>query len=265
MKSSCHNSRTLIATHFRAGYATTVVNNLTSAHSIKANCEQDFSTPLLKDAHELFLSCKRINNDSNEIDCNRNYASENDSSVEVIIFDPQFSETELSTVNNEAIQKDSSLVCNEVVKKTKCRHCIKTLETTSNTDTEAINSDTEHKLIKYPSDVFIHNFKIIICGIKEVLPHICADKCVKKKLLDHIGNIETKKMGCSKHYEEVGMIFKEHCATYGILTFCKNVNDLLSGKNETLPPDFNFIEERAYIFHQKNKRIGKHSDIFNSD
>lgn len=241
------------------------VNNLTSSHSAKTNCEQDFSKPLLKDAHELFLKSNRVNydkgdnpiNDINNINCNDNETSKTAEFGSIIIFDPIFSENEISTANTEALENVSSLVCQKIVKAIKCEQCIATLETSS-----ANIESNKHNGLKYPSSLFIHNFKETICGINQVLPHICAERCVKKQLLDCIARIQTKKMGCSKHSEEVRLKFMEHCAAYGIIAFCKNINDLLNGKNTILPPDFNSLEELAYIFHKKKKHIGKQSDVF---
>ena len=69
-------------------------------------------------------------------------------------------------------------------------------------------------------------------------------------------------MKCVNHHEIVQLKFKEQTAFYGIVTFTKNINDLLSGKNKTLPPNFNYLEELAFIYKTTKKEIGKYSDIF---
>lgn len=252
---SCQNSSSLISVHFRAAYGTTFIKNLSSAHSIKCNCEPDSSTPLLTDLNKFFLN---YNNDVNETDINSHDSDSDDDDV-AIVFDPlhTFSNNEISFINNEALSNVSSSVCDKMLKITKCLNCRKTLETPLNPN-DHYDSDTP----KHPSDIFKDNFKKLVCGMNDVLPNICVEKCLRRKLVEQLDKIEIHKMGCIKHHEIVESNFKEQTAFYGIVTFTKNINDLLSGKNIILPPDFNHLEELAYIFNQKKKHIGKHSDIF---
>lgn len=155
---------------------------------------------------------------------------------------------------------DSSLICDKILKTTKCVSCRKTLESPSNINDH--DSTDEHDTPKRPSDIFNINFKRIVFGLNDVLPEICAEKCLKRKLLEELHKIEIHKMGCPKHHLEVAAKLKHETAFYGIVTFIKSINDLLCGKNQTLRPGFNYVEELAHIFYQKKKRIGKHSDIF---
>lgn len=254
VRSCCQNTSSLIATHYRSAYVTMFINNLSSAHSIKSNCEPDMSSPLLTKVHRFFLNYN-IAEEANGADPNESFDDD-------IIFDPlhNFCHSDVSLINNEDLSNESSIICDKMLKITKCASCRKTLETPlSNNEKDNTNV---HDTPKRPSDIFNINYKLIVSGINDVLPDICAEKCLKSKLLEQLDKIEILKIGCSKHYEELASKFKEQTASNEIFTFTKNINDLLSGRNKTLPTSFNDVQELAYIFYQKKKRIGKHSDIF---
>ncbi len=257
VRSRCHNSSSLIAAHFRAAYASTFVTNFSSVHSMKSNCEQDISTPLLTKAHEFYLKYNNVvqRNDSNADD---SIDDGNNSDV----FDPlhNFTDNDFNVINSEAISYVSSSVCDKMLKIIKCSDCRETLEASMIDDT--VNFE-ECDIPKQPSDLFNTNFRKLLCGMNDVLPDICAEKNLRKKLIDQLDKIEILSMGCSEHCEEVETNMKEQTAFYGIVTFTKNVNDLLSGKTRVLASNYNYVEELAFIFCQKNKKIGKHSDIFN--
>lgn len=268
LRSCCQNRSSLIAIHFRSAYATTFVNNLASAHSIKSNCEPDFSKPLLTDMQELFLNdkCKEseeINDKEKENDCdltsNLN-CSKNDGyeyDYDPISVNIQISAKEIDSINSirdQALANASNVVCDKLLQVTKCQKCRETLETTAFHDSQ--------NTANFPSTLFIKNFTNVVNAINIILPSICEQKLLKKKLLKYIDDdIDVEQMGCSKHYMEVELKFKDYCSVYGILTFCKNINDLLSGKNQNLARDCNIIEESAHKFYQKKKHIGKHSEV----
>lgn len=247
IRSCCHSS-CVIPTHFRAAYVTTFVNNLSSAHSIKSNCEPDVSVPLLTEVHRIFLNYDIVEDvdDSDHSD-----AEEDDQ----LIFDPlhNFSNTKIKESSNEAV----SNICDSLLKTIKCKNCRKMLETSS-----ILNDHDILDVPKHPSGIFNNNFKKILSGISDVLPTICAEKFLKRKLLQELDKIEIDKMGCFKHCDEVETKFKEQTAVSQIVAFTKNVNDLLSGKKNTLTHQANCVEQLAFQFNQKKKNIGKHSDIF---
>lgn len=263
---SCCNSSSLIATHFRATYATVFVNNLKSSHSIKSNCEEDLSTPLLTEVQELFLN---DDDDANERENECGLNDENGDDMEIdgyvydydpIITDLKYSEQEMK-LDDDAIPNVSSSVCNKMFEVIKCEKCRKTLETSYDLNDSKINSDSDITL-KHPSVLFVDNVKSVFSFIKFVLPRICEEKRLKEKLIKYLDNVKIIEMGCPKHHAGVEFIFKERSSMYAILLFCKNVNHFLCGKNVTLPPDCNEIEEKAHTFYNKKQNIGKHSDIF---
>ena len=181
---SCQNSSSLIATHFRAAYGTTFIKNLSSAHSIKSNCEPDTSTPLLTNLRNFFLNYDKVvvETDSNESD-----TSDGDDCNESVIFDPlhNFSNNDVNFITSEAISNVSSLVCDKMLKIIKCKNCRKTLE---------ICFKPGDETVKHPSDVFKKNFEKLLSGINDVLPVICVEKCLRKKLLEQMDKIEIDEM-----------------------------------------------------------------------
>lgn len=253
---SCQNSSSLIAMHFRAAYGTTFIKNLSSAHSIKSNCEADKSTPLLTNLRNFFLKYDVVEEtETNSSD----YDTDDDDEDDKIVFDPLhiFTNNDINFIDNEALKNVSSSICDKMLKITKCPNCRKTLETSYNP-----NDQCDSETLKHPSDLFNNNFQKLVSGMNDVLPNICVEKHLRKRLMEQLNKIVLDKMGCIKHHKEVEENFKEQTSFYGIVTFTKNINDLLNGKNTILPPNFNQIEELAYIFKAKKKHIGKHSDIF---
>lgn len=274
---ACQNSSSLVPMHFRSAYATLFVSNQASSHSIKSNCEPDMSKPLLTEMHDVFLSdgkrceCQTNENDTrkccesvecegekrrdsvdSDFICNTN-GFKNDGyeyDYDPISVGMKFSQKEVTSVNS--ISDAANTVCSKLLKVTKCPNCKDTIETRSK-DKHTIN---------HPSDLFKINFQTVLSAINNILPQICEEKFVKKKLLKYIDeDVNIEVMGCYQHHEEVMLKFMEYSSTWGILTFCKDVNYLLSGKNLQLPKNYNFIEENAFKFRETNKRIGKHSDV----
>lgn len=214
VRSCCHNSLSLIATHFRASFTTVFMNNL-SSHSIKSNCEPDSSIPFLTDIHRLILQnnnaqtgiltnthhniLQNNNGESNTTD----YVEDNTNShvtnivdefenenYDPIIFEPQFSECELNSINEEAISNLSKLVFDKLLEATKCDECRLTLLTSKNG-------------IKFPSNAFFKNFENVFCIINESLQYICAENFLKKKILNSLQNVELKEMGCREHLTHI--------------------------------------------------------------
>lgn len=243
--------------HFRAAYGTTFIKNLTSAHSIKSNCEADTSTPLISNLRNFFLNYNIV--DSVDLNENDSDDEEDDERCSDDTFDPlhNFSVADVNFISSEAIANACGSICEKMLKITKCINCRKTLEMPWQKSDKSVS-----ETLKQPSDILKNNFRKLVHGINDVLPNICVEKCLKRKLLEQLEKIEIDAIGCEEHNEVVGSNFKKQTALYGIVTFTKNVNDLLSGKIKTLPPNYNYLEELAHIFYKKKKRIGKQSDIF---
>lgn len=239
---------------FRSGYTTIILNNLTSSKSRSTNCEQDGSSALLTDVHDLIVQ-RMTNMDSQ-------HQHHTDASFQdIITFDPQFTKAELSFFEHESLSKNSNLICSKVVARSFCENCRRTLLCSG-------PSTTGYDL-QYPSPIFIALFQKVYRIAIQVVPSFSEEKLLKKIL-----TIEVKKklieendgkgVGCADHNEEIFDTIIDCTIVYAITVFCKNVNNFLYGKVRELPLDANPIEELAHEFWKKKKRIGKHSDIFSA-
>lgn len=239
---------TMTPRQFRSGYTTIILNNLTSSKSKSSNCEQDDSFALLNDVHELIA--KRMESFA---------PAETDHPVapfqDVIMFDPQFTKTELNFFELESLSKTSNLICEKVATRSFCENCRSTLLSSSENDSE------------YPTPTFTTFFQKVFRVAVQIIPSFAEEKLLKKIVVSEVKKVLTggddgKGIGCVDHNKEIVDTTVECTVIYAITVFCKNVNDLLYGKLRELPSDPNHIEELAHEFWKKKKRIGKHSDIF---
>lgn len=169
---------------------------------------------------------------------------------DIIVFDPEFEKNELNFNESEALSHASNLILQKLMKFTSCEECKNRLQLLEENATETL---------------FIQNCKKILCGLNEVIPHICAEKSLKKKLIEHIQSIKIDIIGCLEHNDEIERKMKELCSLNAINAFCYDINNLLSGKTDTLPITYNPMQKLAYDMKQKKKNIGKYTDIFNQN
>lgn len=241
-----------IASHYRSAYTTMVINNLTCQSSVGSNCEEDKFIPLLSNINEMVLDYQEQteqtddDNKENEVDM-----------LEAIVFDTLFGEKELNFVETESISNQSSVICQKIMQLTNCDDCKSSLQEPS------VLLEKSGMDIISPSQAFKTQFETVFCGLNIVIPHLCFEKSVKKKVLSHIETIQVSSIGCVEHCNEMAKIFKDLTANYALKRFCTNINSILSGKTSILPLNPNIIQEKALIFRLKRKRIGKYSDIFN--
>lgn len=253
------------------------INNITGTNSLHSNCEQDQSISILENMHEFVLGCKKEPlKDAMDVDefiaydpnCDGEYDHEYydiDEMVvfvpecdeemneiesraayheELIVFDPETANETLSFLEGEALHLASCSIFQKLMKFTHCLECKNVLQTTEIT--------------------FIQNCMNVLRKLSQIIPHLCVEYSLKKKLISNIESITTEAMGCPEHDLEKTLKMKELSAGYVIQSFCDDVNRFLSGKINVLPYNNNHIQELAIIHKRKNKRIGKHSDIFNS-
>lgn len=174
----CQSTK-LVEMHFRSAYATSFINNLASAHSIKSNCEADSAKPLLSEMQDFFFSeSERVENECGQeenmddcvFDCKLNKIGFKNDGYEYD-YDP-------ISVNVKFSEKDeivkftnaSHSVCDKLFKVIKCLACRETLKT------KTIPND-----ICKPTDLFKQNFAEVNNLINIILPQICEQKFVKKK------------------------------------------------------------------------------------
>lgn len=257
IKSNCQVSKTPIPIHFRSGYITSILNNLTSSNSLKSNCEKDASTSLLNDFQTFILNHKKLvtSDDKDISDKNENFCGEYDFS-ETIVFEPEVSEEELNFVENEEMTFISSLICDRLLQGTRCKECTNNIQTFSKESAHHI-IETSSIAISYPSETFISNLKKLMCAINYLLPEMCTKTPLKKSLVDDIKNIILDKMGCEEHNELLKVEFINLTAHYAITTFCKNINDLLSGKTKILSDKLKEVQiyKVAFAYRKKNKKL----------
>lgn len=282
---SCNQSNKPTAREYRIGYGTMTINNITGTNSLRSNCEQDTSTSILTNIHEFILDCNDeaskgmmeidefIAFDPNcELESDQLHVGIDDMIVfdpepddedmdliesvvipdngnvdELILFDPQFDDETLNYFENEAILRDSTVICQKLMKFNHCVECKDVLQTTETS--------------------IVRNCMNVLSGLNITIPHFCSEKSLKTKLLAKIESIETGVMGCSDHDLEMIQKMKELSADRAITSFCYDINSFLSGKKEALPLNYNHIQKLAfsqYDSKRKKKKIGKYSDIFNA-
>lgn len=169
VKSSCQNSKAPIPMHFRTGYATMIINNITGSNSLNANCEPDLSVPLLNNVHAFFLDYKHKKSTKSNSGSSH---SDETNILEAIIFDPQFTESELKYTEKQAICDSSNLIYNKLLQATACQECRNNLQYSSNNSGDVC--------VNNPSTAFIINFQQIFSKINQMIPDICSEKSLKK-------------------------------------------------------------------------------------
>lgn len=250
VKSCCQIACTPTLRQFTAGYGTMIFNNLIGAKSLSANCEEDSSVALLNNVDDL------IQEFNSKTESNVNETQQN-SLFDVVVCDPQFEKRELNFFENESLSYTSNVICAKIVKCMFCKNCECNLQTDSN----------------YPSPDFVKKFEIISDIAMQIIPIFSSEKKLIKIVSEEVKKIynekvetneveETGVLGCVEHEKEVTEKLYKFTIAHGLDIFCRNVNDLLTGKIKVLPKDPNGIQELAHSFWLKKKRIGKHSDLF---
>lgn len=220
------------------------------------NCEVDASVPLLNNVHDLILDYKKNARSPDDERIDEDIDREN--GHQDIIIDPLFSVQDMHFVEDKALSYESSNICRKLLQLTNCEDCINTIHYADHLS--EINEDYISSGI--PTPTFNQNFKNLVRVINDIIPLLCSQKCLKLKILSHINMLELDKIGCPHHETTVTQKLKELCVHFGIISFCKNINNILTGKVKSIPAHANNMEKLAYSFNEKRKNIGKHSDIF---
>ncbi len=281
---TCNQTKKATPRGFRTGYATMTINNITGSNSLRSNCERDSSTSILSNIHEFILDHDKkgfvdmdtddcivfdpmyesgpdevengvndffvYNPDSDEeMDlANCKVVSKSNDVNELIIFDPQIEDVELDSFGDTCISQSSRVICQKLARLIKFNQCI---ECKTN--------------LKTDENVLLQNCSKVLCSLNEIIPHICTENNLKKKLIGKISSIDT--LGCQNHNLEINLKIKELCVDHAINAFNHNINQFLSGKVDALPANCNHIQKLAFAAYdqkRKKKKIGKYSDIFNS-
>lgn len=170
----------------------------------------------------------------------------------MIVYDVEYDEKELYFLEDRAIFQTSMLICQKLMKFSRCEQCKTHLQSCA----EA-NDMTETET------VFFRNCKAILCYLNALIPDICHEKSLKKKINNLMQSIETDPIGCQDHNSEMIQKMKDVCVEQSIENFCCDINSFLSKKTRTLPDNYNHMQKLAFDHRIKKKKIGKYSDLFN--
>lgn len=194
------------ARDFRCAYSTSILNNITTKHSINANCEADKDRPLLKNLKILFNLENKTDNVSNnasnaadrdeqilqnpqEPGKNTNNDNGGESMLNLDSSDDDSSDVEEQDFSeNEALNCVSGLVSKKLLAKLKCASCSDTVKFEGKClehDIIRKQSATAPGMI-LPKVEFINLVKSIILKVKKMLPVMCAEENLMQKLLSGI-------------------------------------------------------------------------------
>lgn len=255
IRSNCQAAVAPIASHYCSAFTTIIINNLISADSLNANCKKDSATALLTDIHDYILGLKK-NTDHDQSNIPINIASILDVDDD-IIFEPESIDYDVDFIETEPMCYMSSMsvtslcgtVCREILLKTDCSDCKIKMQAVENT--------------MYPSAIFIENFKTLFTYASSYVPYFCHEKSLKKVLMFYLNkNVDCGAVGCFIHNQEIISEMKELTVSYCLVNFCKEINQLLHGKNKVLPRNPSFMHVNALEYRKKRSKIGKHSDKF---
>lgn len=250
-KSYCNCGKNPIPLQYRTAYTTVIVNNLVGPISLDANCEDDKAVALLSDIDSLLLD--REENIQNE-------PTIEDDVLETIVFDPIFVEEELTFIENQSVSRAGSVVCAKILQTIGCNECKRVIRFGPNSSLSL--SELNENCLARPSKEFQTQFHKIFSAVNQVLPDLCAEKSILKKTVESISSVKISGIGCLEHESELSDKLKKCITNYALIHFCNNVNNIFTGKIFALPLNANVIQEKAYKFVLKHKRIGKYTDIF---
>lgn len=254
-----------------------IINNITGTNSMKTNCQPDDSTAILTNIHEFISLCREqphdpiyLSNPEPKISGRQNSFvdsadAETDDIDSLIYFDPeiendfrstialneaddslnsQFLETNVDLGQLTSISNDGSRICQKVLKTLTCEDC------------------------KNNVDLMDHNAALM--SVEKLLDHlnktiadICSQDFIKKKLLNSVHEMTVHVIGCPDHIDVIDRKVKNFAVDQVLLSFCNNVNHILSGKIDTLPENPNLIQKLAFEHRVKKRGIGKYTDKFN--
>lgn len=257
---------------YRTGYTTMLLNNISTTNSLQSNCQPDQSTAMLPNIHEFITEFKNQPLQSfepktqnitpsvvfdPEVEMMPNYALNT-----MILFEPQIDESgadagheeeinlglgaagaEVRVIDTQTISNFCSRICQKLIKTTKCMECKDIFQLMDENDA-------------------ILSVEQIYRRVNETIPTICHEAPLKKKLLEHIQPQSVHIVGCAEHTEEIEIKTKSLIIDDVIRSFCNDINKILANKTQSLPDDYNDVQEIALAHRNKNKGIGKYSDIF---
>lgn len=251
-----HGSRNVSPTPsgFESAFASLLINNLSSNHSVGSNCEEDDC----KIFQSMDCLLKKDLNDS--ISTEINYIDFDDINCEIIDFNDKR--------RNPRIISQLSYVTGYVLKKAKqkvfknCKKCKELLF--NNNDATELNEyirirefSSSLKSLTYPSENTIKLFS----AIQDVLTSILKKKSELPSLKSYMTTIlytviDFNFLTCPDHRKELIEFIFEFGSRFFINNWCREVNFLLNG-TRTEKADTDIIKELASDYYQKrhNKKM----------
>lgn len=134
-----------------------------------------------------------------DIDCDEN-EDEFDDEDDIIELDKDMVEldvdiegVDLDFLTNGALDYESSNVCKDILLTTKCETCKDTLESYCPLTQHGVikqlefTPDSENRMFTYPTLAFMSNFKLLFKKVEILLPFICHESFISRKLMSSLG------------------------------------------------------------------------------
>lgn len=214
---------------------------------IRSNCQDDKGFSLLQDVFDMYDLDFEENEDGFEDD------------EDIIELDLENGEEIFNFLCDEALVFDSAKVCRNVLLSTKCIDCKNTFEAHCPLSGHGIlkKCDTEdNRIFTYPTVLFMAKFKLLFKKVQTVLPFICHEKLLSKKLITYLDNETLEGLGCYNHRADISEKIKKETVKLNIEVFRKEINNILVKKN--LEPLENQHDIYNKAFKAQKKGAGKH-------
>lgn len=259
-----------------------VINNITGTNSLYSNCQPDDSKAILSNIHDFITVCQEQPHDPvpypvlDSLDCaNASLFAESESDEwdecdSMIYFEPeveddqsvsivpdirskadetihqhsQFLETNPDFSEPNVISSQTNRICQKIYKATSCEECRENFEL------------MDH-------DATLLSVEKLLRSLDKSIAGICYHDSIKKKLINSIQDTNIHFVGCPEHIDVLERKVKSLAVDQIVLSFCSNINKILSGKINILPDKPSLIQRLAFEHRNKKKGIGKFSDKFN--
>lgn len=247
-----------------------IINNITGTNSLKSNCQPDNSKAMLTNIHEFISSYEEQPTEHPSVDpilmgCDNLGDNENmflQSGSDMELFDSIIfidSETEDQGIQSGAdqpvtecaeknaavaTQYDASRICQKIFKVTTCKECRQNFDLMDRNS--ALSSVQE-----------------LLSVLNRNVAEMCTLESIKKTLIHSVQGMKILVIGCADHVDLIERKVKDLAVEHILLSFCTNINKILSGKITALPDKPSVIQKLAFEHRMKKKGIGKFTDQFN--
>lgn len=249
VRSNCQVKKQPMAFQFRSAFTNLIVTNLTAKHSIRSNCQDDKGFALLQNVIDMY-----------DMDCEESEDEfEDDEDILELGIDNE--EITPNFLADEALVLESANACRDVLVTSKCDACKNTLEAYCPLTQHGIlkkceiTSDAEKRTFTYPTVLFMSNFKLLFKKVQILLPFICDEKFLSRKLITSLDSSALAGLGCSEHSEYISQKIKKITVKLAIDMFRKEINLILRKKIVEPFENQHDIYNKAF---KAQKHVGKH-------